>query len=256
MFFAAQWASQPKSMGVLHIIGIISAILFGIFGGIWAKRTKNGEKFLGLAGGALIVLEVLKVIFYLSVTGSYPLERIPFHICTVELFFLWAVPLVKNKKIKEAMVSFTLIGFMAACFYYVKPSTILNGKYIFMSFQSMIWHDIIIMVGVFSIVYFGIYGKKGKNYFINGYFLWLILTFLAVIIDVIVAKVNPASDINFFYLSPIQDGVTYPLLNVLMKQPKPYPLFIVAFIIYYSLGLCMVYGLITLIYKLKDKKKA
>ena len=151
MFLFAEWSHQLHSMGLMHIIGIASAVLFGIGGGFLAKKTKTPEKVYAVTGITLIVLELLKFFFMISTTGTYPLEKIPFQICTVELFFLWAVPLVKNEKVKNGMIAYTVIGLMAASFYYVKPSTILNSSYIFLSLQAMVWHNIVIMIGVFSI---------------------------------------------------------------------------------------------------------
>ena len=50
------------------------------------------------------------------------------------------------------MIAYTIFGLMAAIFYYVKPTTILTSEYIFLSLQAMVWHDLVIMVGVFSII--------------------------------------------------------------------------------------------------------
>ena len=221
MFIFAEWGKPLQSMGLVHIIGIVSALLFGILGGILAKRTKRPEKVYCITGIAFIVLEALKFIFIMVTDGTYPLDRIPFQICTVELFFLWAVPLVKNERIKKGMIAFTVIGLLAAVFYYVKPATIINANYIFLSFQPMLWHDLVIMIGVFSIVHYQIYGKKGKSYILDGYFFWLALTALAVVIDLITASTIPEAAINFFYLSPIQDSVTYPVLNLIFRNPQP-----------------------------------
>ena len=41
MFIFAEWSHKLHSMGLVHIIGIVSAILFGIAGGILAKKTKK-----------------------------------------------------------------------------------------------------------------------------------------------------------------------------------------------------------------------
>lgn len=254
MFIFAEWGKPLQSMGLVHIIGIVSALLFGILGGILAKRTKRPEKVYCITGIAFIVLEALKFIFIMVTDGTYPLDRIPFQICTVELFFLWAVPLVKNERIRKGMIAFTIIGLLAAVFYYVKPATIINANYIFLSFQPMLWHDLVIMIGVFSIVHYQIYGKKGKSYILDGYFFWLALTALAVVIDLITASTIPEAAINFFYLSPIQDSVTYPVLNLIFRKPQPYPLYVLGFIIYYSLGVLALYGLLTLIGNLRDKK--
>ena len=101
MFIFAEWGKPLQSMGLVHIIGIVSALLFGILGGLLAKKAKRPEKVYCITGIAFIVLEAVKFIFIMVTDGTYPLDRIPFQICTVELFFLWAVPLVKNERIKK-----------------------------------------------------------------------------------------------------------------------------------------------------------
>ena len=104
------------------------------------------------------------------------------------------------------MISYTIIGLIAAVFYFVKPSTILNSSYVFLSLQAIVWHDIVIMIGIYTIVKFRVYEKNGKSLFIQGYIFWLVLVSLAVVLDIILSKVIPEAGINFFYLSPIQDS--------------------------------------------------
>ena len=254
MFVFAEWSHQLQPMGLVHILGIVSAILFGICGGIIAKNTKKPDRVYAITGVSFILLELLKVAFMFVTTGTYPLERIPFQMCTVEVFFLWAIPLVKKERIKKGMIAYTLIGLMAALLYYVKPSSMLTSNYIFLSLQAIVWHNLVIMIGVFSIVYYNIYGKNGKSYIIDGYFFWLSLTFIAVILDVVFAKIIPKAGINFFYLSPIQEKVVYTVFNLIFKEPKPYPLFIIGFIIFYSLGVAALYGILTAIGIIREKR--
>ena len=241
-------------MGLVHIVGILSAILSGIYGGLLAKKQNKPNRVYSCIGISFIVLELMKVVFMLMTTGTYPLERIPFQMCTVELFFLWAIPFIKKERIKKGMIAYTIFGLMAAIFYYVKPATILTSEYIFLSLQAMVWHDLVIMVGVFSIIYYKIYGKKGKSYIIDGYCFWLSFTLLAVILNVICATTISETNVNFFYLSPIQENIVYPVLNILFKEPKPYTLFILGFIIYYSLGVASMYGVLTAIGMIRDRR--
>lgn len=254
MFIFTEWPKPLQTMGIVHIASIISAILFSIGGGILAKKTKKSDSIYAITGISLIVLELLKVLFMLRAMGTYPLERIPFQICTVEVFFLWAVPFVKNEKIKKGMIAYTVIALMAAALYYVKPSTLLTSNYVFLSLQAVVWHNLVIMIGVFSVVRFEIYGKNGKNYFVMGYFFWLFLTFIAVIADVVLAYVIPEAGVKFFYLSPIQEKVVYSVFNLIFKEPKPYPLFLIGFIIFYSLGVALLYYVLGIIGKIREKR--
>ena len=106
-----------------------------------------------------------------------------------------------------------------------------------------------------SIVHYKIYGKKGKDFIISGYVFWLILTVLAVILDVILSKIIPQANINFFYLSPLQDSVTYPVLNLIFKKPTPYPMFLLSFVVYYTIGVVALYGILTGIDTIKENSR-
>ena len=104
MFILSQWSHPLRSMGLVHIVGILSAILSGICGGLLAKKQNKPNRVYSCIGISFIVLELMKVVFMLMTTGTYPLERIPFQMCTVELFFLWAIPFIKKERIKKGMI--------------------------------------------------------------------------------------------------------------------------------------------------------
>ena len=100
-------------------------------------KDRQSDRVYGIVGLLLIILEIFKVFFNFKVYGSFSLERIPFQICTLELFFLWAVPFVKNKFIKDMMISFCLIGLYGASFYYVNPTSLFNSGYVFIAVQAI-----------------------------------------------------------------------------------------------------------------------
>ena len=130
---------ELKPLGTVHIIGIITALLSAILATVIARKYKDrqSDRVYGIVGLLLIILEIFKVFFNFKVYGSFSLERIPFQICTLELFFLWAVPLVKNKFIKDMMMSFCLIGLYGASFYYVNPTSLFNSGYVFIAVQAI-----------------------------------------------------------------------------------------------------------------------
>ena len=60
-------------MGFVHIVGILSAILSGICGGLLAKKQNKPNRVYSCIGISFIVLELMKVVFMLMTTGTYPL---------------------------------------------------------------------------------------------------------------------------------------------------------------------------------------
>ena len=154
-----KWNFELKPLGTVHIIGIIMALISVAMAVIIARKYKDrqSDRVYGITGFILIILEVFKVLFNFNVYGSYSLERIPFQICTLELFFLWAVPFVKNKFIKDMIMSFCLIGLYGASFYYVNPTSLFNSEYVFIAVQAILWHDLIIFIGIFTLLKYKVY---------------------------------------------------------------------------------------------------
>lgn len=239
-----KWESELKPFGTVHIIGIITALLSVILAILIAKKYKDREsdRIYGITELLLIILEVFKVLLNFRVYGSYSLERIPFQICTLELFFLWAVPFVKNKFIKDMMMSFCLIGLYGASFYYVSPTSLFNSEYVFIAVQAILWHDIVIFIGIFTLIKYQVYRLSSIRFVLRGWLLWIIASLAAVLLNCLFID----TDINFFYLSSKQTSIPYIGLNWIFERPEPYLLFIIGFIIYFSLGLFIVFGLIIL----------
>ena len=248
-----KWGFELKPFGTVHIIGIITALLSVILAIVIAKKYKDREsdRVYGIAGLLLIMLEVFKVFFNFKVYGSFSLERIPFQICTLELFFLWAVPFVKNKFIKDMMISFCLIGLYGASFYYVNPTSLFNSEYVIIAVQAIVWHDIVIFIGIFTLIKYQVYRFSSIRFVLRGWLLWIIASLAAVLLNCLFID----TDINFFYLSSNQTSIPYIGLNWIFKRPEPYLLFILGYIIYFSLGLFIVFGLIILIGEWLSKRQ-
>lgn len=240
-----KWSIELKPLCSIHIAAIISAILSIFIGLLIYKKFKgkDSDSVYGFVGILLIVLEAIKVIYSFKVYGEYHLDRIPFQICTLELFFLWAVPYVKNTTIKDMMMSYSLIALYGACFYFVNPSTIFNNEYVVFGVQAIIWHDLIIIIGIFTLFEYKVYNFKALHFLIRGWLLWILASLIAAILDNLFVQAG----INFFYLSPAQMHIPYIGLNWIFNKPEPYILFFIAYLIYFSLGLIIVYGFIMLI---------
>lgn len=246
-----KWGFELKPLGTVHITSIITALLSVILATVIAKKYKDieSDRVYGITGLILIILEVFKVLLNLKVYGSFSLERIPFQICTLELFFLWAVPFVKNKFIKDMMISFCLIGLYGASFYYVNPTSLFNSEYVFIAVQAILWHDLIIFIGIFTLLKYKVYTFKAIRFVLRGWLLWIIATLCAVLLNCLFIDTG----INFFYLSSNQTSIPYIGLNWIFESPDPYLLFIIGYIIYFSLGLLIVFGLIIVIGEWKNK---
>ena len=89
---------------------------------------------------------------------------------------------------------------------------------------------------------YGLLSKEGFKTFIYSYILWVVTVAIAIILDIILINANPGTALNLFYIAP-NSTFKFPLLSIFFKQPKPYPLFILCFLIYYFIGGFAIYGI-------------
>ena len=88
-----------------------------------------------------------------------------------------------------------------------------------------------------------VYRLSSIRFVLRGWLLWIIAALCAVLLNCLFID----TDINFFYLRSNQTSIPYIGLNWIFDKPEPYLLFILGYIIYFSLGLFIVFGLIIVI---------
>ncbi len=240
------WPSgaQPKLFGVFHIIGVLLAIAAGFGGYFLGKKFKENKKnryaFLLISEIAFIVLEIAKEAFYAIENGGYRWDMFPMQICSIILFVLPVVLIVKDGVVKDSALGF--IGFCSlagAIFYFFNPTAALNTPYILLSVHSFLWHWLMIATGVFVIVAFGLLRKNVLRVLIGSYAVWLVFGVVAAVANNVAYAVSPELGIDYYHIGYVK--VIYPLLNILFKTPEPYVPFFLCFMIYYAVGTVLIY---------------
>lgn len=96
--------------------------------------------------------------------------------------------------------------------------------------------------GVYAMIAYGLFTKEGFKTFLYSYYLWVVTVAIAVVLNIILIKANPGTPLNLFYIAP-NSTFKYPLLSILFKEPKPYPLFLLVYLVYYFIGGFAMYGI-------------
>ena len=109
--------------------------------------------------------------------------------------------------------------------------------------------------GIYAMIAYGLLTKEGFRSFLYSYILWVVTVVIAVILNMILIKANPGTPLNLFYIAQ-NSTFKYPLLSILFKEPKPYLLFLLVYLVYYFIGGISVYGIGCGIRALATKKKA
>lgn len=207
----------------LIILAICTAIL--VVGAIFANKLslKAVFRILLIVG---ITSEIIKVFYYINanqatftygngkevIIGLLPKTDLPFHLCSIQVIFIFILNLSSNDKLKKLVMALMLptclVGGIAAIL--LPTNSSLNGGFL-ITIQYFGFHV--------AIVLFSIYLYRSKEVvfdfkdYVHSLLFLAAVGFLAIYINGIVA--NGVKDINYMYVvhAPNADSLTLPFLN-------------------------------------------
>lgn len=197
--------------GSKHLL-ILGACLLVTALGILAVRKWPLEKLAKRLMAVGVVSEFIKVFYYTIANeathgGILPKTDLPFHLCSIQILFIFIVVYANSQKLKELILSFMipscLFGGIAALL--IPTDSSLNGGWI-LSLQYFGYHVAIV---IFAITLLG--GKQMDltfRHYVNCIKFLLGLMLFAVYINSILY--DGVSNINFMYVaSPPKSGLPY-----------------------------------------------
>ncbi len=147
--------------GSKHIIGFLFSvvIVIGVLF-ILLRKGKNKEYVIFGLTISLFVFEYLKIGFLVLRDGNYPMNHLPFHLCSFPLFAFLILSVSKHKKlnefIKPAAFATTLFGGTIALLY---PANILGGvdnwslvQDNFLPYVSFAYHAIMMIASLYLVL--------------------------------------------------------------------------------------------------------
>ena len=204
----------------------------------------------------LIICEVFKQLFWFEFYGYYRFEIFPFQFCTVPIYVSTFASIIRSEKIKEVCYRFlAFYGIIGGLAVMLIPTAVLYTYFVAMSIHSMLWHSILVVMGVYLVASRG-YGKNIKELFIPSLML-LGFVILAIIGNILVYKLHlgtencqPGDNLSMFYISPYYP-TQLPLLGVI--QEFSYPLFVICYLILFNSFSLIVFYVSKLIRKISLK---
>lgn len=181
---------------------------------------------------------------------QYNLNDIPYQFCSSIHYVLPPIIFLKDGKVKDAFLSFTMtFVFLAGLAVCIFPDQLKSDAAIGICVQTMVHHGLQVVIGVF--VALRMYKKYSFKFFLSGAVVFLAFLVVAIILNLILspANIGEGNVINFFYISPYY-GCSLPILSML-REMLPWGLF---FVIYF-VGFVGAAALIMYIYYLLTKKK-
>ncbi len=211
---------------------------------------RNDRIVIGIFSIVLLGCEIFKQLFWFEFYGYYRWEIFPFQFCSVPIYVSIVASLVPWDKARELcyrfLAFFGIIGGLAVMFV---PTAVLYTYFIPMSLHAMLWHTVLVVMGVYLIASRG-YGNKLKEMF-SPWLMFLCFIVLAIIGNILVYKLHlgtpnchEGDNLSMFYISPYYP-TQLPLLGAV--QELSYPLFVVCYILFFSSFSMIVWGVAKLI---------
>lgn len=255
------WNDYPKKFGTLHIIFIALVVLVlvasCIFGSHFSdeKYEAKRARILSYIGIGLMGLEIIKIIYTIAV-GEGTIALIPFQICSLPLYVLPFLPLMKKGWIKETALGLcSSVVLFSGIAYFVNPSAMVKTLHIFLSLHSGFYHCIICGVGAFILTSYRFDGKRGFRGVSFGYVAFIFCSLIAVSANLIAHAVDPNSPLWLFYLHP-DCPTTFPIIDMMIKPYVPFVVYYIIFLVsFYILGL-LPSGISTLVRFIVQKIKS
>lgn len=235
--------SDTSWFGGRHIFCCILAIAAIVVACIFGRKLslKQAITILLIIG---IASEVIKIGYFVTANeaklgGYLPKTDLPFHLCSIQIIFMFILKLSNNEKLKKLLLSFMiptcLVGGLAA----ILIPTSSAKSVVIIACQYYTYHA--------AIMWFAVYLLMSKEItftfkdYINVLLFLCALGFVAIYVNSILYDVQVAeageSKINFMYVvGPPQDGL--PLLN----KNHGWGVYIIhyAFVAWFAITLCFI----------------
>lgn len=234
----------PALYGGYHILCLLvviaSAALLCTF--LRDAKWKTVRNLLACSLAVMVILELCKQLVYSmnvengAVTWSYQWYAFPYQFCSTPIYVLPFALLLPEGRRRDACIaflsSFALFGGLAVMIY---PGDVFTS-YTVINIQTMVHHGLQVVLGIYLAVYTR--RRLGRRYYVGAVVVFLILVAVALLLDIgihhaLVAAGLADQTFNMFFISPYHP-CTLPLLS-LIQPHLPYPLFLLLYILGFSL---------------------
>jgi len=202
-------------LSVAHICFFIVTTLLAIIAAIIvSKKFGWNQRVLYVVCALAVISEVTKTFLRMEETenGFYLRQQnLPFHLCSIQIIFIFMITFSKNEKLKYVLMSFmypTMLG--GGLMALVIPTDAVEFGFITpISFQFHLYHGLLVFFALYMMM------TKPINFNMKSYYISLVFTvaifFFAINLNSMLGAAT--SGVNFFYTArpPLDD---LPILNL------------------------------------------
>lgn len=253
--------TTPTNYGWFHILFIVIAIVSTVLLCKYFKNcsTKTFNLITLIGWGIIFSFEILKqLIFSFNysdgvVSWDYAWYAFPYQLCSTPLYILPFVFLLKDGKIRDAMLSYIMtFSFFGGLVVYLYPNDVFQYM-ISINIQTMVHHGIQVVLGIFFMVHNR--NKLNFKFWIKSIYVFSILAGVALLLDISIYHIFKANEItdtfNMFFISPYFN-CTLPILSLIYPN-VPYIIFLLIYLLGFTLISYLIYLIQKSIYKLVGK---
>ena len=197
---------EPSLFGGAHIFWLVLTVIGIITISLTCKNIsdKKYRIIVGIFGISLLVLEAFKQFNFsydsTTDTWEYAWKQFPFQFCSVPMYVMTIVALLKENKFRKYLCAFlATFGLFAGLVVMIYPATILSSI-IFRFSQSMIHHASMLLVGVLTMVA-GKSEVKQKT-ILKAIPVFVVCLCLAFSMNIIFHYSGNDASFNMFYIGP------------------------------------------------------
>ena len=253
--------TTPTPYGWFHIMWLIIIFTITLLLILFAKKVslKKYRLIMFIFWVITVIFEIIKQLqFSYSNDWKYQWYIFPFQLCSTILYVLPLIFLINPEKGKiRKAIFYSAVSFTGTFLFFGGFSSMFVPLTLFVqstiiNIQTMVHHGTQVIVGIYTFVYF----KKELNnkFFLKGIPLLVLLTMVAVTLNETMIHFIPEDQtFNMFFISRHFGSEITPFNYVLNNVP--YPIFVLAYIVGFTIIGYIIYNVHYLIKKLTDKKK-
>lgn len=242
---------KPTLYGSFHIISILLTIALTV-GACFFLRNASDKKMRIIVFITWFIITFFEVgkqlLFAMHVEGDlmtwqYNWYSFPFQFCSTPYYTLPFIFLLKDCKLRRAIMSYiATFSLFAGFIVMVLPTSVFN-TYTFINSQTMILHGLQVVLGVWMAVYNR--DRLNLPFFASGLITFAGFSSAAMVLNVVMPKYLAGKGIedafNMFYISPYYNN-DLPILSTLYPM-LPYPVYLIVYLLGFGLAAVIMYGI-------------
>ena len=242
---------KPALYGAFHIISILLTIALTV-GAVFFLRNASDKKMRIIVFITWFIITFFEVgkqlLFSMNVTGDlmtweYNWYSFPFQFCSTPYYTLPFIFLLKDCKLRRAIMSYiATFSLFAGFIVMVLPTSVFN-IYTFINTQTMVLHGFQVVLGVWMAVYNR--DRLNLPFFASGLITFVGFSSVAMVLNLIMPKYLAEKGIetafNMFYISPYYNN-DLPVLSVIYPM-LPYPVYLIVYFLGFGLAAAIMYGI-------------